>query len=598
MDDIALSSAGTVVALAIGVAFSLASKALAKTERQRITLKDEKPTSTATRGDSTNYLIGKRRVGPFIGWVGDRAKSFENVGNGVKQEVAFEAGWHILGVGPHHILHRIYQSGAIIFNGNITREEFPSGSKIDLGKEGCFYIYWGEEDQPINTRLNISPWNDLPRVGISSRWPFHCYIFWDRKRLGPQTTWPAMEYEVTRFPEHPTLTNGTSPHLGTEPWYRPGTPGSVPTFNMGPNNSQIRGRKIILFAAALRDRDIFPDVDPDHKAKFGAIFLAGSFVHIHQDGADPSELYRIEKVETGLALLDGEAVFSMSLLIDKSTPLTGISNEGTIFPQPGVNDDGVNAMHLIYMLLFSPWPEGLGVDVNKFDQSAMEQIAVLFNEANEDIYGSTVGRDGTTGSDILSNLLLDLGMYLSWDHSIGKYKFFPLRENNANIFPVPNDVIVNDPEVERDHRPNQVSRPMYVFSDRTRNYREMPIAVPDATQLGAKPQRVLMHIPTSYDVAARVAERRAQEELGRGASFNLETQKGTRNLFPGHLIAIPQSLHPLRVASVAIQQNSNLAKLKVFTDFYGVRPTSFTVPDSAAGKANLHKAPIGLIDDA
>jgi len=605
MDDVSFAITGAAflafaLKAAIGVATALASRALAKNNQEKITLKDDKPTSTATRGDSTNYFIGKRRVGPYIAWVGDQVKTEEGI-----QQIALQAGWHILGVGPCHILHRIYQSGAIIFNGNISREDYPSGSKIELGKEGSFYIYWGEEDQPVNERLNKSPWNDSTRLGIASRWPFHCYILWDRKRLGPQTTWPAMEYEVTRFPDHPTLTYGTSPSVSVDPWYRPGKTGAVPTFHLSfksreTNASSIDGRKILLYTEAFEDRDIFPGVDPLTQAKYGSVFLVGSFFHIHQDGADPDKLYRIEKVEYRKRVVSASDRTKRRLTVitvDKTTPLTDITNTGTIFPDPPIDDDGVNAMHILHMLLFSPWPEGLGVDVNQFDQAAMEQVAILLNDVNEDLFGSIVARDSTTGGDVLGNMLLDIGMYLPWDHTTGKYKFIPLRENNTNIYPVSNDVILDEPEVERNHRPNQVSRPMYVFSDRTRNYREMPVTVPDATQLGAKPQRVLMHIPTSYDEAARVAERRAQEELGRGATFNLQTQKGTRNLFPGHLIAIPQSLHPLRVASVAIQQNSNLAKLKVFSDFYGVRPTSFIVPDSTAGKANLHKAPIGLVDD-
>ena len=171
---------------------------------------DDKPTTLTTRGSYVSWILGQRTVAPVFAWAGERMTKKEKLkdggkgdpfGGGEKTKVFYEAGWHQLCVGPADELYQIRQSGKIIFEGPISRTSHPSGSLIELQeKEGSFYIYWGEPDQPVNDFLG-----DSTRVGISSRWPGLCYVVWWRKRLGPSPNWPQLEYTIHCKPREDIL---------------------------------------------------------------------------------------------------------------------------------------------------------------------------------------------------------------------------------------------------------------------------------------------------------------------------------------------------------------------------------------------------------
>ena len=212
---------------------------------------DDKPTTLTTRGAYVSWVLGQRNVAPVFAWAGQRMTKKEKLkdggkggvgGSGEKTKVFYEAGWHQLCIGPADELYQIRQNGSVIFEGPISRTSHPSGSLVELAeKEGSFYIYWGEPDQPINTFLG-----DAARVGISSRWPGLCYVVWWRKRLGPSPQWPQLEYVINCKPRAEILTESsgyvpptntidtgyTWDILDTRPWYAvrvyPKTVGSPP----------------------------------------------------------------------------------------------------------------------------------------------------------------------------------------------------------------------------------------------------------------------------------------------------------------------------------------------------------------------------------
>jgi len=171
---------------------------------------DDKPTTLTTRGSYVPWLLGQRTIAPVFAWAGQRNSKKEKLkdgGKGVggasgeKTKVFYEAGWHQICVGPVDELLQIRQNGTVIFEGPISRTSHPSGSLVELAeREGSFYIYWGEEDQPVNTFLG-----DADRVGISSRWAGLCYVVWWRKRLGPSPQWPQLEYVVNVKPRSTLL---------------------------------------------------------------------------------------------------------------------------------------------------------------------------------------------------------------------------------------------------------------------------------------------------------------------------------------------------------------------------------------------------------
>lgn len=199
--------------LALGIGLSLASSILLK-PKSKSGLTDKEPTTLASRGAYLPLVIGRRMIGSLFGWAGDRSVKKESArggkgglgGGGEKTKIFYEAGWHQLCVGPAYALHKIKQDGKVIYDVAINSTTTPSGSVIDLGKEGTFTIYWGETNQPVNTFLGA-----VTRVGIASRWPKCCYIEWNKKRLGTSPRWPSLEYEIEVRPA--TTIGGTGAYM-------------------------------------------------------------------------------------------------------------------------------------------------------------------------------------------------------------------------------------------------------------------------------------------------------------------------------------------------------------------------------------------------
>lgn len=171
---------------------------LAKKAKTPIT--DEKPNSPSTRGSYVPLMVGRRRVGANVSWVGDRTVVTESAaggkggtGSGASQLVYYESASHIIAVGPATRLHRIWSNGKIVYEpaGGITNLTHPSGTSISVPDLGTFKIYWGEADGPVDTFLGAST-----RIGVLSRWKFCARVVWIQARLGGFPTWPAIEYEL------------------------------------------------------------------------------------------------------------------------------------------------------------------------------------------------------------------------------------------------------------------------------------------------------------------------------------------------------------------------------------------------------------------
>lgn len=169
---------------------------------------DNRPTPLASRGVYLPVVYGRGLVAPAFCWTGDRIteKVEQDVGgcgmggSAPSSLIYKEAAMQVLCLGPVWKLHRISQNGKPLYKTPISSVStdsnyVASGSAVtistDEGGTETFYIYWGENDQPVNTWLG-----DADRIGVSSRWPNVCYIVWRRKTLGPSPNWPNLEFEV------------------------------------------------------------------------------------------------------------------------------------------------------------------------------------------------------------------------------------------------------------------------------------------------------------------------------------------------------------------------------------------------------------------
>lgn len=180
----------------------IAANLLQKDEKQPLV--EQKPGTTSTRGSWVPQVIGRRRIGPFVAWVGDRVVLTESGGSGgkgasggaVQQTVYYESAMHMLAVGPGRRVRKCWANGKIVWSGSISPESHPSGSVINLtGIEGKFYIYWGHVDQPVS-----SYFTDSGRFGIPSRFPNVMWIGVRDFRLGGYAVWPLVEWEIEVHP--------------------------------------------------------------------------------------------------------------------------------------------------------------------------------------------------------------------------------------------------------------------------------------------------------------------------------------------------------------------------------------------------------------
>jgi hypothetical protein len=202
-------------AYAFNASLLLVANKLFKPKGETALVSDFSPTNLAQQGSFVPLVFGRRRIGFVFGWVGERAtftpttrvdsKGSKKKKTATGQTVYSEAGWHMLCVGPARRLRKIYQDGKEIYNTLTERDTTPSGSTLQTndGTGDTFTIYWGETDQPANAVLG-----NAGRVGITSRWPFLCYVYWNRKTLGPSPRWPQIEYEVDVEPGAGTLATG------------------------------------------------------------------------------------------------------------------------------------------------------------------------------------------------------------------------------------------------------------------------------------------------------------------------------------------------------------------------------------------------------
>lgn len=554
--------------MVVAVGLSLLAGYLLQRKQKNLT-KDDKPTTIATRGAYIPYVLGLRRVGPVFTWAGDRFTRREKVEGGKgglfggpKQQVYYERGWHVLCLGPAKKLKAIISHGKPIFVGPITRESHPSGSRIDLGKEGAFEIYWGESTQPTNTDLGVGS-----RVGITSRWSFCCYVFWDSKRLGPQPAWPLLDYVLeVDLPDSPTFLTQTAPYF-------------PPTYTLG------------AVSEGIDDRVNGPEFNGGNETTAGQFIFIGDVTHKFQatnkirltGNALPDQDLFVIAVRTFIFELSppmppnpGVYQTRTRVLIDGG--LAGASAAGTLTKYDEADDDGYNPAHIIAQMLFGQWPLGFGLDTAEWDMASLEALGQLC--VTENLRGSVIGLDGENLDAILGTILQDLGVMLPINPLTGLLEFVPVRKPTGVLSEISEDLIAEPaPEIEMNHAERQVDRLVMIFQDRANNFRDMSIAVDEDGQASFLEYQRARSVPISSTVnfatAAVIAERRSQEELAGGAALRIFATRACRCLKPGQAVLLEGYDDLLRLTDVETDPLTGKVTLLAIPDFYGVALSDF-----------------------
>jgi len=558
----------------LSAALSLAAGALLA-KKNKATIKDDKPTTLVTRGSFMNWVLGVRRVGPLFSWAGGRFTTEESsgkkglFGSSPKTKVFHESGMHLLAVGPGFCLHQILDNGKAVFKGPISRDSHPSGTFVDLGGAGGFYIYWGEATQPINTRLG-----DASRIGVASRWPYHFYVEWAPKRLGPSANWSLLDYEIEVRVEDVVLTTHNQPHMAA--------------------TKALTGATTAVF-----DLDTVTDIITLEGAHAHQYLVKGNVRSLGIPGIPDKDILilfsEIIQVQVAVNPLTGLPLFTARTLVHlEAGSLAGGATGGNIQAYVAEANFGINAAHAIATMLFSRWPQGMGLpqtgDEAQWDISdgpfSLENLATLVDENNEELRTSWLSQGGDSVEILIGAGLQDLGVLIPLNVSSGKIEFRPIREPSGTLRRIRDDALVDVlPEIEIIHMDTGPDRITFSFPDRNLSDRDATIAVMEdgrIERLETQHARdVQITITTDYKTASIIAQRRSQEELGQGSVTSLKTNRATRTLTPGEAITIDQLPEIQRVESVKIDPETNKVTLKVIGDFYGVAKTPFVdIPPS------------------
>lgn len=558
--------------MALSFALSyIAGRLLAK--KSGLKIDDDKPTTLTTRGSYANYVLGLRKVGPVFAWAGDReikkekAKGGKGAGSSQKIEVFYEAGWHVLcSNGPVFALHQIVQSGKVIFQGPITSDSHPSGSTINLGKEGSFTIYWGEENQPTNTFLG-----NAARVGIASRWPFYCYIVWNKKRLSTSPQWPVLDYVIDRRPQisETILTQ-------TPSYYEPTLSLTGPTI--GPflavtNGVEGVGRFTVVGDQTTKFRPLDQVQLSGNSMPDGNYIILDSETQVVPIGTNPSTGLAFYQTRTHIYLYGG---------------VSGANTSGSMQTYEELPDDGLNPAHCVAEVFFAQWPQGLGLDQDgsePFDIDSLEAWG-LDAEAS-DIRSSYIGRNGEKASAFLASFLQDYGTLLPIDTATGKLKFVMIREPSGTLpYISVGAQVVSLPEIEANHGERAVDKLVFKFNDREHSFGDMTIAIDDDGQASYEENQRsrVVEIPTvvNFGPAATISDRRSQEELAGAATVVYNAARGARKLIPGTAIGMEGVDETLRVLGVEFDPLSSVVKLRTIVDYYGAKKTDFINSEGGA----------------
>ncbi|RLE43880.1 hypothetical protein DRJ22_06410, partial [Candidatus Woesearchaeota archaeon] len=536
---------------ALGVGLSLLAAYLL---RPKIKSQDAPPTALSVRGAYIPWIMGRCRVKPIFGWAGHRFRRRERAHSGKggsmfkpKIKIYYEEGWHILSIGPVTALYGIYEGKRALFEGVLTPESHPSGSLLDLGKQGQARIYWGETTQPVNTVLG-----DSSRVGISSRWPGICYIHWEEKRLGESPIWPMLEYWIERRPTGNYLSN-------SDAWRNPtftlsGVSHLVYDAHMG-----IEGVGYITVQAVAHG-----EFEP--LGKFKATGLTAL-----SDGD-----YEIVKVEEFYYSHNGE-------LWVKVYPEGGVSTSvsvetGNVEVYARGEDMGANPAHVIADLLFESWPYGLSQKEEYWDMDSLEDLGVLLED--EDWFTHWEATEGKTAKDLLGEALQDIGAVVYQNPITGLLTFKALRKATGTLFNIDKDMILPPlPEVESVMDAVKAKKVIYSYKDVELGYRPMTITIDDDGQASfldyQNATQSTITLADFFDMAAKIAERRSQEELGNGALLRLKTNRSTRTLVPGEALTVEGFEEIFRVVELELNPDSGIIELHLMADFYGAEDSTF-----------------------
>ncbi|MEK7425263.1 MAG: hypothetical protein AAB131_15640, partial [Actinomycetota bacterium] len=135
------------------------------------------------------------------------------------------------------------------------------------------------------------------------------------------------------------------------------------------------------------------------------------------------------------------------------------------------------------------------------------------------------------------------------------------------------------PEIETQQGERAVDKLVFTFSDRANFFRDMTVALSADGQAAfeehQRARKVDIISTVMFDSAAKIAERRSQEELAGGTVYRWKSNRGVRELLPGQAITVEGVDGVLRLTAVGIDPELADVELQAISDFMGTKITDY-----------------------
>lgn len=583
--------------------------------------RDDRPDQSASQDVPVPTIYGRMPVPPIVCWIQpDSSATFSGFlgGSGSLYGKGFgaksgsgqdyeEAAWHVLcKAGGAKALHSIEQNGTTIFVGPITPKSHPSGTAVSCGSEGDFVIYWGEDDQPINSVLAAAS-----NCGVASRWNGVVSILWNKKKLGKSPVWGKLTYTLECIPVSTELMS-TSPLMPSSandfaPLWLPNTPAQttgtrvdvrVITCTGGDENNPQKFIKIWNQLGGFGSPSVTGvDLRPYFAGRICKLWGTGTGQYngqltdfsgdpdVFQGGAGDPIYYFVDHVTYDPA----EIIFDAgNSLYYKGITTVYLGNRCTIpvgtrvVANPSVftaspcdidNNDGVNPAFILDELIFAEEPDGKAMPRSMVDMNSLEVVARTC--LVEGLRGHMMITDFEELESAVAAILMDIGCCFRWEPRIGKYQFQVIREPAPSLPTISKDLLADPlPEIDTYHGELVADDVSYSFIDRLRNYRETPVTYKSdgvATYTGSSnPKTTLLRITTNADAAQVIAQRRRQEVFAKPAKIKVKALRNARLLSPGQHVNVEGFDVPFLVMQSKPNVLTSEVELELAVDTYGV----------------------------
>lgn len=266
--------------------------------------------------------------------------------------------------------------------------------------------------------------------------------------------------------------------------------------------------------------------------------------------------------------------------------------------------DGVNAMHAAWQIMTASFPHGVAIDPAKLDGGAFEAIAAHASVSTLPL--NVLAADGPDAASALGGIMEDVGFVLDQSGDI----LVPyLIRAEAGTPPVLDNDIVIDPNfpVIRQHGEIRPDKTVFVFKDRTNNYRDMDMARSDDAHARTRARQQTISVPmvnvTDHATASKVSTRRESEFMVDGTAVRFKAQRAARMLHAGQIFTLP-NLGRFRVANVAFSYASPEVEIEAVADQYSHERGTYVPPSRPVTPGtgelpvpDLYFVPFAALDD-